>query len=162
MKNIEGVVEQISKNETGIRVNGTWYNFSKYAPLSLKPKIGDRVKLTLDDNWIKGMDILPKANAKENSVEEKPNTVPAKEENSTVSFKKSFDPKPYPIQDKDIRISRLAVLNTATEILKTHSHPITVEDVIEIAQELLQWALATADQTDVSDPNSSDLNDIPF
>jgi hypothetical protein len=165
MKNIEGVVESISKNETGIRVNGNWYNFSKYTPLSQKPKIGDNVKLILDASWIKRMEILPRANTKENSEEENPSR----------SFKKAHDPKLNSILDKDIRISRLAMLNTATEILKTHRRVIAASDVIQTAEELLEWVLEPAvSSTDptVSHPtsreheqngssNSEEFGDVP-
>ena len=166
MRNIEGVVESISKSETGIRVNGNWYNFSKYTPLSQKPKIGDNVKLILNAKWIKGMEILPRANTKENGEEENPSR----------SFKRGPDPKPNPIQDKDIRISRLAVLNTATEILKIHRRVIAASDVIQTAEELLEWVLepvVSLTEPTVSHPtsreheqnstsNSEEFGDVPF
>ncbi|MGE5443921.1 MAG: hypothetical protein ACM3SR_04875 [Ignavibacteriales bacterium] len=38
-------------------------------------------------------------------------------------------------------ITRLAVLNTATEILKTHRKPIEFNDIISLASQLEKWAL---------------------
>ncbi|MGE5445793.1 MAG: hypothetical protein ACM3SR_14565 [Ignavibacteriales bacterium] len=46
--------------------------------------------------------------------------------------------KPF---DRQSTITRLAVLNTATEILKTHSKPIEFNDIVSLAAQLEQWAL---------------------
>jgi len=43
--------------------------------------------------------------------------------------------------DRQATITRLAVLNTATEILKTHNKPITVESLFKVACQLEKWAL---------------------
>lgn len=42
--------------------------------------------------------------------------------------------------DRQARITRLAVLNAATEILKTHRKPIEFDDILSIAAELEKWA----------------------
>jgi hypothetical protein len=42
--------------------------------------------------------------------------------------------------DKQATITRLAVLNTATEILKTHDQPIELEEVFFLASRLEAWA----------------------
>src|SRR5574340_659609 len=41
--------------------------------------------------------------------------------------------------DRQSTITRLAVLNTATEILKTYRQPIELEDVFSLARELHAW-----------------------
>ncbi|MGE5446222.1 MAG: hypothetical protein ACM3SR_16775 [Ignavibacteriales bacterium] len=43
--------------------------------------------------------------------------------------------------DKQATITRLATLNTATEILKTHRKPIELAEVLCLASQLEQWAL---------------------
>lgn len=44
--------------------------------------------------------------------------------------------------DKQATITRLAVLNTATEILKTQRKPIELADVLSLASQLETWALS--------------------
>ncbi|MGE5444759.1 MAG: SWIM zinc finger family protein [Ignavibacteriales bacterium] len=46
--------------------------------------------------------------------------------------------KPF---DRQSTITRLAVLNTATEILKTHSKPIEFSDIVSLVAQLEKWAL---------------------
>lgn len=111
---IVGTVEAISRDGTGIKVEGTWYNYSKFAEFPEKPKLGDKVKLILDGKWIKEIKILEKSAS-------------------------------TPNHDKDLRISKLAVLNTAVEILKTHNIAITTDDVIATAEDLLRWVLEPFD-----------------
>lgn len=43
--------------------------------------------------------------------------------------------------DRQSTITRLAVLNTATEVLKTHRKPIELDEVFSLAKELESWAL---------------------
>lgn len=43
--------------------------------------------------------------------------------------------------DRQATITRLAVLNTATEVLKTHSKPIEFSDIVSLAAQLETWAL---------------------
>ncbi len=42
---VEGMVDAV--NDRGVRINGTWYNVSKYRPVEL-PKIGARAALDID------------------------------------------------------------------------------------------------------------------
>lgn len=46
--------------------------------------------------------------------------------------------KPF---DRQSTITRLAVFNTATEILKTHRKPIEFGDIVSLAAQLEKWAL---------------------
>lgn len=46
--------------------------------------------------------------------------------------------------DKQATITRLAVLNTAVELLKTHRKPIELTDIISLASQLEQWALGNS------------------
>lgn len=43
--------------------------------------------------------------------------------------------------DRQATITRLAVLNTATEVLKTHRKPIELTEILSLASELEAWAL---------------------
>jgi hypothetical protein len=43
--------------------------------------------------------------------------------------------------DKQATITRLATLNTATEILKTHRKPVELNEVLSLASQLEKWAL---------------------
>jgi len=134
---IVGTVEAISRDGTCIKVEGTWYNYSKFTEFPEKPKLGDRVKLILDGNgkWIKEIQILKE---------------------STLT----------PNQEKDLRISKLAVLNTAVEILKTRSEPITTDEVIAVAEELLEWVLSPSeppsDNTSQDSYSEEEPGDVPF
>lgn len=132
---IVGTVEAISRDGTGIKVEGTWYNYSKFLEFPQKPKPGDKVKLVLDGKWIKEIQILKE---------------------STLT----------PNQEKDLRISKLAVLNTAVEILKTRSEPITTDEVISVAEELLEWVLSPSeppsDNTSQDSYSEEEPGDVPF
>jgi len=132
---IVGTVEAISRDGTGIKVEGTWYNYSKFLEFSQKPKPGDKVKLVLDGKWIKEIQILKE---------------------STLT----------PNQEKDLRISKLAVLNTAVEILKTQGEPITTDEVISVAEELLEWVLnpsePPSDNTSQDSYSEEEPGDVPF
>ena len=132
---IVGTVEAISRDGTGIKVEGTWYNYSKFLEFPQKPKPGDKVKLVLDGKWIKEIQILKE---------------------STLT----------PNQEKDLRISKLAVLNTAVEILKTQGEPITTDEVISVAEELLEWVLnpsePPSDNTSQDSYSEEEPGDVPF
>jgi hypothetical protein len=60
---------------------------------------------------------------------------------------KDTSDKPQEVNNKDFdrqrTITRLAVLNTATEILKTHRKPIEFNDIVSIAAQLEKWALGS-------------------
>ncbi len=47
--------------------------------------------------------------------------------------------------DKQATITRLATLNTATEILKTHRKPVELNEVLSLASRLEMWALGKWD-----------------
>jgi hypothetical protein len=136
---VVGIVSAVSKDCTGIKVEGTWYNYSKFSEFPEKPQIGDKVKLILDGNgkWIKEIQILEKST-------------------SPIT----------PNQDRDLRISKLAVLNTAVEILKTHNVAITTDDVIATAEELLEWVINSSepasDNTSQDSISEEEIVDVPF
>lgn len=44
--------------------------------------------------------------------------------------------------DKQATITRLAVINSAIELLKTHRKPIEIQEVISLASQLEKWALS--------------------
>ncbi|MGE5443637.1 MAG: hypothetical protein ACM3SR_03435 [Ignavibacteriales bacterium] len=61
--------------------------------------------------------------------------------------KSESDDKPKEAHSRDFNrqatITRLAVLNTATEILKTHNRQISFDDVVALADRLEAWALGS-------------------
>ena len=126
MAKVRGRVEAI--NDTGMKINGEWWNFSKYHEAAI-PNEGDLVEVELKDKWIKSVQFFNK----EKKVKE------------TV--------------DRDTRISRLALLNTATAILTTHKEPIGTFQVIKTAKELEDYVFQ--EEKEVEAENQED-EDVPF
>ena len=66
---------------------------------------------------------------------------------SEVESKDTSNKKPQEAHSKDFNrqtittTTRLAVINSAIELLKTHNTPITVESVFKVACQLEKWAL---------------------
>ncbi len=104
---IKGVVEVV--NEKGIKIDGEWYNFSKYNRVET-PSEGDEVEIEVREKWIKSL--------------WKPNFTGQQREGKSPSV------------DSGTRVTRLALLNTATSILSTHGKPVEVESVINTAHVL--------------------------
>jgi len=114
---IQGVIERI--NQKGIRIDGTWYNYSKHMKESPTVNVGDEIIVEVDRDWIMKMELIS-------------DTSNGKTANVYTDRQKRE-------ADRQVVITRLAVLNTATEILKTRSKPITSEELFKISEMLEEW-----------------------
>lgn len=105
---VEGTVQ--SRNERGIRVDGDWFNVSKFKPVEL-PEIGARVRLGLDaKGFITSLEVVQATGG---------GIAPSASE-------------------RDTRISRLAVLKAAAMFGASRSD-LKSGDVLRIADTWLQW-----------------------
>jgi hypothetical protein len=123
-ESIRGTVEAV--NDKGVKVDGEWYNFSKYDEVDI-PNEGDEVELEVAGKWIKNLTFIEERREKKN-------------QNKTI--------------DKDTRITRLALLNTATSILTTHGKPVEIESVINTAHVLETYVY--------EERQSEEDQDVPF
>ncbi|GBD38170.1 hypothetical protein HRbin37_00415 [bacterium HR37] len=121
MEKIKGTVEKA--NARGIKLDGKWYNYSKFMEEDI-PKVseGDRVEVDISGDWIKGVKIL--SHRPSELVEDR---------ESYFTEKRKRD------LERQIVVTRLACLNTATEILKSHARPIKAKSLFRVAEELENW-----------------------
>lgn len=103
-----------------------WLNISKYANAAdaPMPAMGEQVKVTLDKaGFVRKVEqIAPAAQVEALQPEQQPAMVPT-------------------IDGRDIRITRLAVLNTATAILSSGSRAAEPQEVMSLAEWLENWVL---------------------
>ena len=114
---IQGVVERVNKK--GLKIDGKWYNYSKWMKQTTTTEEGDEVIIEIEGDWIMKIDTLSHS-----SNGKATNSYAEKEKRET---------------QRQIVITRLACLNTATEILKTHTKPVTSEDLFNVATKLEGW-----------------------
>lgn len=110
MEKIKGTVEMA--NPKGVRIDGKWHNYSKYIKGVPRVNEGDEVEIDVNGDWIMGLKVLshqPSEARKKREVE------------------------------RQVVITRLACLNTATEVLKSHAKPIMSETLFKTARELEDW-----------------------
>lgn len=124
---VEGTIDAISKGNYSVKIGVDWYRFSTktqgvgfsevakgdFVTIEAKKAERDGFKT----NWVQEcqkQQSLP--------VDESPSEGPSK-----------------PADERQKNIAKLAVLNTAVEILKTHNKPITSENLFKVASELLDW-----------------------
>lgn len=121
MEKIKGTVEKA--NARGIKLDGKWYNYSKFMEEDI-PKVseGDRVEVDISGDWIKGVKILSHRSSE---------LVEDRESYFTEKRKRDLE--------RQIVVTRLACLNTATEILKSHARPIKAKSLFRVAEELENW-----------------------
>ncbi|HEX3035283.1 MAG TPA: hypothetical protein VHT73_09135 [Thermodesulfobacteriota bacterium] len=146
MEEIKGTVEKV--NPKGIRVDGRWYNYSKYIEEEI-PEVneGDKVKIDVKGDWIMKFKLLSRESFGEN-----------KRENFQM-------PREKRETDRQVVITRLACLNTATEILKLYSKPITSKNLFKVAEELESWVwrnLREENTESIDDPEFEDLPKVNF
>jgi hypothetical protein len=119
---VEGTVSRT--NATGILLEGrsVWLNISKYASGVVLPEPGVSVRLVLDrQGYIRRCDLDARSDGGED-----------------LQHDRGDDQDQLP--DRDRRIMRQALLNTATAILSS-AGPTSVEDVISVAEQLERWVL---------------------
>jgi hypothetical protein len=147
---VEGFVE--ATNPRGIRVDGAWYNFSKYAQVPTPP-VGALVRLTLREKWIHGLEILeapvetppetePPAVVAETPV---PSPVPVPEAGTPETPPEpptSGEPEPaLPRVDlRDRRVARAVALRAAVDLLAGRPQA-SVEAVLRAAEVFEAWLL---------------------
>jgi hypothetical protein len=129
-KTVKGIVETV--NDKGINISGNWFNFSQYDPVET-PKEGDAVEIKLDGKngkWIKELRFIsPEEAVKEN------------------------------ITAKDVRITRLSLISSAVEMLKTNGNVISTAEVETAARRLEKYVYEPVRRTD---EDHDAQQDIPF
>lgn len=109
-KTVKGIVESV--NDKGINVGGNWFNFSHYDPVDT-PAEGDAVEIQVDGKngkWIKELKFIRADEAMKASV-----------------------------TAKDARITRLSLISSAVEMLKTNGNVISTAEVETAARRLEKY-----------------------
>jgi len=127
----EGVIRSL--NSHGLRLDGEadWLNYSKFArPEELgQPVCGQRVIATLDKSGFirKLTEIIAPAPIAGGSEPQQHAQPPAHTGPPALVF------------DKDLRITRMAAVNSAVNILGHNERTYTLEDVLEMAGQIEAW-----------------------
>ena len=129
-KAVKGIVETV--NEKGIKIGSDWFNFSQYDQVEI-PSEGDAVEVKVDGKngkWIKELRFLNKKKVmKEN------------------------------ITAKDVRITRLSLISSAVEMLKTNGNSVNTEEVESAARKLEKYVYEPIKRPD---EDHDTQQDIPF
>ena len=120
MEKIKGTVEKA--NPKGVRIDGKWRNYSKYMKEVPRVNERDEVEVDVDGDWIMGLKALSRQPSE--ARKDKGNYHIEKEKREV---------------ERQVVITRLACLNTATEVLKSHAKPITSENLFKVAEKLEDW-----------------------
>lgn len=129
-KTVKGIVETV--NDKGINIGGNWFNFSQYDPVE-EPKEGDAVEIKVDGKngkWIKDLKFI----SPEEAVKEI-------------------------ITAKDVRITRLSLISSAVEMLKTNGNVISTAEVETAARRLEKYVYEPIQRPDEEQDTQQD---IPF
>lgn len=112
-----GVVER--RNDKGVQIQGEWHNYSKYASTAdIAPcTVGDTVRLDEESGYIMALRVVSEA-------------PPPSQAAAAVSA-----------IERDVRIMRQALLNTATSILTSGGRSTSGGHVCSLAAELEKWVL---------------------
>ena len=120
---LEGVVART--NDRGLLLEGRegWLNVSKFATDVVIPEPGSHVRVTVDpaERFVRKIEVLALAQPLRPGLE--PGVAP----------------------DRDHRILRQAVLNTATAMLSSGGRPTDLPAVLEVATALEYWVLRDGD-----------------
>ena len=129
-KTVKGIVETV--NDKGINIGGNWFNFSQYDPVDT-PQEGNAVEIKVDGKngkWIKELKFIsPEEAVKEN------------------------------ITAKDVRITRLSLISSAVEMLKTNGNVISTGEVESAARKLEKYVYEPIKRPD---EDHDVQQDIPF
>lgn len=129
-KAVKGIVETV--NDKGIKIGSDWFNFSQYDPVE-EPKEGDAVEIKVDGKngkWIKELKFV----SKEEMMKED-------------------------ISAKDVRITRLSLISSAVEMLKTNGNSVNTKEVESAAR---QWEKYVYEPIKRPDEDHDAQQDIPF
>ena len=135
---ITGIIEQV--NGRGFRLQGRdgWLNVSQYARLTGAPQRGQRVRVKLDgQGFVRNVTPIQGEQA-----------TPTPSTNGNGRHAPHSAPSERP--DRDVIVTRLAVLNTATAILSSGARPAAAEDVVKLAKRLEEWATRPEGQVSVT------------
>jgi hypothetical protein len=146
MEEVRGTVEKI--NPKGVKIDGRWYNYSKYMEEDA-PKLneGDEIRVDVNGDWI--MRFKSPSHQPSDTGEERVNGSTTRqgsgtsqrrvEEGNYYTEPASAGWKETKSFERQVIVTRLACLNTATEILKSHTKPITSQSLFKVAKELEGW-----------------------
>jgi len=163
MEEVKGIVEKI--NPKGVRIDGRWYNYSKYMEEDA-PKLneGDEVKVDVNGDWImrfKSLSHQPSDTKGERvsgvntgKVEEGKGICGSDKEGGELGNHYYAEKGKWSFIDRQVIVTRLACLNTATEVLKSHTKPITSKSLFKVAKELEDWVWRGVREEDGSDYGS--------
>lgn len=129
-KTVKGIVETV--NDKGINIGGNWFNFSQYDPVET-PQEGKAVEIKVDGKngkWIKELRFI----SPEEAVKEI-------------------------ITTKDVRITRLSLISSAVEMLKTNGNVISTAEVETAARRLEKYVYEPVQRPD---EDHDAQQDIPF
>lgn len=135
MEEVKGRVERV--NPKGIKIEGRWYNYSKYMEEEV-PVLneGDEVKAGIKGEWVMKLNLLSRQNFEEGNLPFRQTQDSAQGWDKRGNY---YLEKERREAERQVVITRLACLNTATEILKSLVKPITSKNVFKIAEELESW-----------------------
>lgn len=129
-KTVKGLVETV--NDKGIKIGDNWFNFSQYDPVE-EPHEGDAVEIKVDGKngkWIKELKFISADEAMKASI-----------------------------TAKDVRITRLSLISSAVEMLKTNGNVISTVEVEAAARKLEKYVY---EQIQKPDEDQDTQQDIPF
>lgn len=121
LERVTGIVEAV--NPKGVKINGEWVNFSRYAADIVPPMKGQAVTLTLDKQG------FVRAVETQSASQEAPAGRPA------------------PSSTKDRTITRLAILKAAAEFAASKPQS-TSADVLKVAEAWERWVNRESDDLD--------------
>jgi hypothetical protein len=137
---VDGVVARV--NDRGLVLDGDdlWLNVSRYAkPAPKLPRVGETVRIYLDkDGYIRDVEALRDEERASYQVEDGVD-VPPPEGPSRQVERSTSDHSPSDPPDREVRITRMACLNTATAILSPGGRPADPEAVLALATRLEAW-----------------------
>lgn len=103
-------------------IDGRWHNYSKYMKGVPRVNEEDEVEIDVNGDWIMGFKVL--SHQPSEARENRGNYYIEREKREV---------------ERQVVITRLACLNTATEVLKSHAKPIMSETLFKTARELEDW-----------------------
>jgi len=126
-----GLVE--ASNERGVRIAGTWHNYSRYVDVP-RPLQGAHVELTVKGGWIQTLEVVD-GGGSTGSV------------NNALPGNTARSPRPNP-EDSGTRertITRLAVLKAAAAFASSRPEAQS-PDVLKVAAAWERWVLRDDDE----------------
>lgn len=127
---VHGTIDRVNAKGFRLQGEGDWRNYSRYADPAdiLPPSGGDVVAVSVDSQgFVRSVQVVGERTHERASFSVR----------ETVN-EPSAAPTPRP--EKDVIVTRLAVLNTATAIASSGGQETDLVTVLALAEELEQWA----------------------